>query len=398
MSIKDLLEETFPKLTIHQLTIDVSRLVQKIQLDMISTKKRSENYCVNFVIPEKEVLGIYNKIEPGLTELISNTFKKDWDVPSTALMVNSAYYHILLFTMLVGIKANNDSLAQHSLNLMNFRLYNGRRVSSIPHCDPAVMQYVLQNMMSKKFEAPKHETPFELITQYFTPTIFKKYKSYAQKDPVETKRIFQACFNRIRQIFRSDRVADLNTGEIKYRSGLQPLYFKAKEKNLKISTTISNSESGVESSLTSNAIEEDIDNITNYIVMNHQPAYPDEFIEFLKTQSSAQKVAIVKILTSMHSLTYTDSLREMLEFMFKRITLSNLCSPEFMNEVKNKIISSKHTVDVNRLKELCDIFLKIVFQKQFNIDYEKYSSTNRAQLRRIVMYGLAYNIQKYKCH
>jgi len=253
-------------------------------------------------------------------------------------------------------------------------------------------------MMSKKFEAPKHETPFELITQYFTPTIFKKYKSYAQKDPVETKRIFQACFNRIRQIFRFDRVADLNTGEIKYRSGLQPLYFKAKEKNLKISTTVSNSESGVESSLSSNAIEEDIDNITNYIVMNHQPVYPDEFIEFLKTQSSAQKTAIVKILTSMHSLTYTDSLREMLEFMFKRISLSNLCSSDFMTEVKNKIISSKHTSDVNRLKDLCDVFLKIIFQKQFNIDYDKYSSTNRAQLRRIIMYGLAYNIQKYKCH
>lgn len=131
MSIKDILEETFPKLNTQQLTVEISRLVQKIQLDMISTKKRSENYCVNFVIPEKEVLGIYNKIEPGLTERISNTFKKDWDVPSTALMVNSAYYHILLFTMLVGIKANNDSLAQHSLNLMNFRLYNGRRVSSI---------------------------------------------------------------------------------------------------------------------------------------------------------------------------------------------------------------------------------------------------------------------------
>jgi hypothetical protein len=398
MTIQSLLDETLTNLNIQQLSSDVFRLVQKIQLDMVSTKKRSENYCINFVIPEKEVLNIFNKIEPGLTDKINVNFKSDWNTPDTALMVNSAYYHVLLFIIIIGIKVSNDILAQNALNLLNFRLYNGRRVSSIPHCDPNVMLYVLQNMMSKKFEAPKHETPFELITQYFTPTIYKKYKSYIQRDVKESKRLFHACFNRIRQIFRSDRVADLNSGEIKYRSGLQPLYFKAKEKNLKISTTVSNSETGIETTLTSNSIEENIDSITNYIVMNHQPIYTDEFIDFLKTQSSAQKSAIQKILLSLHSLTYSDSIHEILEFMFKRISINIVCTPNFMDDIKNKIISSKHTADINKIKDISDLLLKTIFDKQFGIEFEKYSTTNRAQLRRIIIYGLAYNIQKYKCH
>jgi hypothetical protein len=262
------------------------------------------------------------------------------------------------------------------------------------------MQYVIQNMMSKKFLPTKHETPFELVTQHFTPTIYAKYKSYIQKDPKETKRLFEACFNRIRQIFRSDRVADLKNGEIKYRSGLQPLYFDAKERNLKVSTTVSNSETGIETSLTSHSIEEDIDSITNYIVMNHNPIYEEKFVEFLKSQSSAQKNSITQILTSLHSITYTDHLREILESIFRRVQLNNICSPSFMEEIQSKVVSSKHTPDVTRIKDICDRLLGDIMKNKFTnqYDYMQYSSTNRAQLRRIVIYGLGYNIQKYKCH
>jgi len=398
MSIQALLDETLPKINPQLLNSEIGKLVQKIQLDMISTKKRSENYCVNFVIPEKEVLGLFNKIEPGLTDKINLAFKKSWNIPDSVRMMNSAYYHILLFSILIGISTNTPTLSSNALNLLNFRMYNGRRFSSIPYCNPSTMQYVIQNMLSKKFEVTKHETPFELITQYFTPTILKKYTSYLQKDVNETKRLFQACFNRIRQIFRSDRVANLNSGEIKYRSGLQPLYFKASQSNLKVSTTVSDSETGIENSLTSNSIEEDIEGITNYIVMNHQPNYPDTLIDFLKTQSSAQKVAIIKIINKLHNLSYSDTIHEILQFMFRRINYSNICNKDFMLDIKNKIIASKHTSDVNRLKDLTDVLLKDIFTKVFNIDYEKYSSTNRAQLRRVIIYCLAHNIQKYKCH
>lgn len=400
MTIESTLNEVYTKVSIQQLTLEVQRLVQKIQIDMINSKKRADGYCVSIIIPEREVLNIFNNIEPGLTDTISTSFKSDWGLPKTVLMLNSPFYHILLFLILLGTKAHNDTLAKYAMNLMNFRLYNGRRVSSIPHCDSATMQYVLQNMMSKKFVCTKYETPFELITQYFTPTIYEKYKSYIQKDPKETKRLFEACFNRIRQIFRSNSVVDLNTGTKKYRSGLQPLYFDAKSRNLKVSTTVSNSDTGIDSSLTSHSIEEDIDSITNYIVMNHNPVYDEKFIDYLKSQSSAQKTSITQILNSLHTLNYTEHLREILESIFRRISLTTLCSPSFMDEIQSKVVSSKHTPDVNRIKDICDKLLIDIMKTKFATpyDYMQYSSTNRAQLRRIVIYGLAYNIQKYKCH
>lgn len=262
------------------------------------------------------------------------------------------------------------------------------------------MQYIIQNMMSKKFVCTKYETPFEMVTQYFTPTIITKYKSYVLKDSKEIKRVFDACFNRIRQIFRSDPVVDLNTGGTKYRSGIQPLYFEAKSKNLKISTTVSNSETGVETSLTSHSADEDIDSITNFIVMNHSPKYEDKFVDYIKTQSSAQKSSIIQILNSIHSIHYVEYIREILESIFRRVTINNICAPSFLDDIQTKIVASKHTPDVTRIKDICDKLLIEIMQTKFNppYDYMKYSSTNRAQLRRIVIYGIAHNMQKYKCN
>ena len=98
------------------------------------------------------------------------------------------------------------------------------------------MAYVVSNMMNKKYYANKYSTPLEMIVQWFVPTIYNKYKSNIISNSDETKRLFEQCFNRLRQIFRSNKVADLDTGGIKYTSGLQPLYFEAKQKGLKISS------------------------------------------------------------------------------------------------------------------------------------------------------------------
>lgn len=135
MTIDSVLVEIQPKVNPQQLTLELQRLVHKIQLDMINTKKRAENYCVSFIIPEREVLNIFNNIEPGLTDKISVSFKSDWNLPESVLMLNSPYYHILLFIILLGTRFHNDSMSKFALNLINFRLYNGRRVSSVPHCD-----------------------------------------------------------------------------------------------------------------------------------------------------------------------------------------------------------------------------------------------------------------------
>jgi hypothetical protein len=120
------LEQTKDGDFLNSIYLQLQKLVQKIQLDMISAKKRSEGYCVNFIIPEKEVLQLFNDLEPGLTNQISLAFKHTWNIPANVIMANSPYYHILLFIVLLGARLNNDNLAKQALNLLNFRMYNGR--------------------------------------------------------------------------------------------------------------------------------------------------------------------------------------------------------------------------------------------------------------------------------
>jgi hypothetical protein len=89
--------------------------------------------------------------------------------------------------------------------------------------------------------------------------------------------------------------------------------------------------------------------------------------------------------------------------MFRRIielTQQQICNPNFFKDIQSKVISSKHNPDVTRIKDICDKLLIDIMKTKFSkpYDYMSYSATNRAQLKRVIVYGIAYNIQKYKCH
>jgi len=357
-------------------------------------------YCISFNIPESDVLNIFNDFKPGFVKEINVAFIHDWELPSSSIMAASPYYHILLFIVLIGAKTGNDQLAQAALNLLNFRMYNGRKTSSIPYCDPATMAFVIQNM-NKKFICSKFDTPFEMLTNYFTPTIYTKYKSYLLKDSAETKRLFNASFSRLRQLFRSDGIIDLKTGKSIYRSGIQPLYYEAKNKNLKITTTSASSNSDISSSLSGSQLSDDIDSIVHSISMN-LPAYDQKFIDYVIDQSTAQKYNVIKILNSLHSLQYHDFIREICESIFRRIEdlkQNEICAETFYTLVQQRIISSKHNPDVNRIKDLCDKLLTDMLKTKIAIpvDYAVFKNTTRAKLRRCVILGVAYNIQKFRC-
>jgi hypothetical protein len=262
------------------------------------------------------------------------------------------------------------------------------------------MAYVVSNMMNKKYLPNKYSSPLEMIIQYFVPTIYTKYKPNIIANSDETKRLFEQCFNRLRQIFRSSKVADLDSGGIKYTSGLQPLYFDAKQKGLKISST--SGPNMAEEEEANGGFEDQVDNITNYIVMNSKPNYPVQFITFLKEQSKSQEKNIVIILEALHKMEYVDYTKELLELMFRRISgmsQQNVCSQSFFTEIQKRVISSKHNHEVNQIKAISDKLLQNIletkFQKKYN--YMGYSDTNRSQLRRIVIYMLSYNIQKFNC-
>jgi hypothetical protein len=293
-----------------------------------------------------------------------------------------------------------EPLAKQALTLMLFKLWNGRLKSSIPHCSPDTMHYVVSSIMNKKYLPNKYSTPLEMIQNYFVDTIYKKYKSYILSNSKETKRLFEASFNRLRQLFRSGAVADLDNGGQKYASGLQPLYFEAKKKGLKINTSRTSVD---DEEVSSSTFEDQVDNITNYIVMNPNPNYPKEFVDFLLQQSKSQEKNLKVILTSLHKMEYDEYIKELLTLIFRRISDLNqqsICSESFQSQIQKRIISSKHNHEVNQIKLIASKLLQDILQTKFSIPYNfmGYSDTNRSQLIRIVIYMLAYNIQKFNCN
>ena len=85
-------------------------------------------YCVSFVIPETDVLKVFDDFDTTLIAKLSKAFPETWLVPATAKMANSSYYQALLFICLVGAKIDNNELAKTALSLITFRLWNGRLI------------------------------------------------------------------------------------------------------------------------------------------------------------------------------------------------------------------------------------------------------------------------------
>lgn len=61
----------------RRLTITLQRLIHKIQLDVLDTKKKNDGYCVTFVIPERDIFHLFDEI--GITkDEINVAFSTQW--------------------------------------------------------------------------------------------------------------------------------------------------------------------------------------------------------------------------------------------------------------------------------------------------------------------------------
>jgi hypothetical protein len=320
-------------------------------------------------------------------------------------MYNDQYYHNLLLLIAHGMKGKNKQLVEAAQTLMMIKLWNGRSIGSIRFCDPDVMQYVTTQMMNRKSLPNKYANPFEMIITHFVPTLIKKYSPNILRDSGQTKILFNQSFNRLRQLFRSDAIPDKTSGAPRYRSGLQPLYFKAKEQGFRFSTMSAggSEDASVGDMLSSSGFDEQIESVTNYIIMNISPTYDKSFLDFVNSESTIKLATIEKVVKSIHSHKYIDEIREIVELTFSRLSdtpKQKFCSPNFMKDtIKRKIISSKHTPDVIQLKKIADVLLEKILEdkldKQFS--YSIWSNTQKSQWRRIIVYAIGYNIQKQVC-
>jgi hypothetical protein len=387
-----------------QFTVQLEKLVRKVRLDAVG--EFNKGFCMKFNVPKNEIIGIFGEVDSFGNDEINAAFIKQWEIPGVTFMYSDQYYHNLLLLINHGIKGKNKQLTEAAQLLMMIKLWNGRSIGSIKFCDPDVMQYVTTQMMNRKSLPNKYPNPFEMIVTHFVPTLLKKYSPNILRDSSQTKILFNQSFNRLRQLFRSDAIPDKATGAPRYRSGLQPLYFKAKEQGFRFSTmsATTGEDASITDALTSSGIEEQIESVTNYIIMNISPNYDKKFLDFVNDESTIKIGNIEKVIKAIHSHKYIDEVREIVELTFSRLgdtPKQKFCSPGFMKDViKKKIISSKHTSDVIQLKGIADSLLEKILadklDKQFS--YNIWSNTQKSQWRRIIVYAIGYNIQKQVCY
>ena len=190
------------------------------------------DYSSKFKIPNKNIYRLI--IYLGYTkQQLSTAFQKQWNYPKITLMHNDSYYHILTLICLYGARYNNGQLIKNALTLILFKFWNKIINKSFQYCDPLIMKYVIDNMLTKKHLTRKYSDPASLIMKYFTPTLMKKYVPMIKADSDRTKLFYMQWYVRIKQIFYQNFGPDLNdNGKSKARDGLAVIYYKTIEQQL----------------------------------------------------------------------------------------------------------------------------------------------------------------------
>lgn len=391
----------------QNIKLELSKITRIVYADAIT---QNTGYCMTFKIPEMQVYELLNLLNLD-KNTVKQTFIADWNVPSTSHMVTNVYYHTLLLLFAYGIRKKDETIQKNALTLILIKLWNGRRIKFIKYCNPDIMRYVIANL-NGKYNARKYESPMTVILQHFVPTLIKKYGERINRDPKATKTLFEQSWVRFTQTFISRKIVDLETGVKKARSGLAPLYYAASEQNLRISKAGSNvdavntdNEASHSDYYSSDDNDELISQITNNIVMNFNAisSYDKEFLKFLNEVTKVNSQSIEILLGGMHNIEYTEYIHEIIELMFKQLTGNlnpeNICSPNFINvTIKKRIISSKHSIIVTQLKNMVDMLLEKIFDKVVvYYKYSSYSLPRQGHLRKIIFYGIGYNMQKFIC-
>ena len=384
------------------------QLKTKLQKIVLNTYTASINrsdgfgYGSKFKIPNKEVYDLVDDL--GYTkEQLSTAFRTQWGYPKTATMYNDAYYHILVTICLYGARHNNDELIKNALTIGLFKIWNGRLSSAIRWCNQSIMKYVIANMLTGKHLTRKYSDPASLIMKYFTPTLMKKYVPMIKADSDRTKLFYMQWYVRINQIFYQNFTPDLNNkGKTKALSGLAVLYYKAAEQGLrsysqKIDSNIEDDMPSIDSFMTTHSDEELISNITTYITMNYSVNYDNKFKAFLKKESKINEMSINNILRGLHR-SDSDIIHDFITIIINILNLKGAAealSPSFFSIVKQKLISSKHTENIINLKKIAGIILTDILKTYMKINYNDFSDVRQSQLRKSLIYAIAYNIQKY---
>lgn len=365
-----------------------------------------EGYCFKFNLPLAAVNKLYSLLHLTTAE-VSDAFKNTWPVDAFKnAMYRDEYYHILLLIMYYGVKEDKKHFSENALLIIMLKIWNGRKTSLLPYCDKRIMKYVVANMCTNRHKFAKYDGPLSMLKDYFVPSILAKYHDRIKKGDIQV--VLSQAWGRIRQLFGFNNRTDIETGKKIAQGGILPLYIKAKEEGLAISSPnvqgMGDEDNGSPSfdqfATTSNR-DEIINTTCEYITMSPNTKYPPAYIEQLRQDTKVKASTIATLLASLHNYQFHDILHDMLSIILSRTNISekqNICEPDFMGNVKKNIISSKNNNDARKLQQLCDMLLDPIFKTNLGRDFRVHSNVNQIQLRKVIIYGIIYNLRKNICH
>lgn len=364
-----------------------------------------ENYCFKFAIKETAVLKLFTILNLSQDEVF-NTFESEWPTGTMKnRMYANPYYHILFVILLYALKTNDRKLAEQSLLVGLFRIWNGRKAELIPYCDKKIMKYVVSYMCTNRHEFSKHSSPLGLLRDYHVPKLLETYSVEILRDPsAKLYRLLAQMWSRIRQHFVQNMKTNIKTGKSEAQGGILPMYMKAKAEGLSISNpNISSKDEeqpGFDDYTTVSNYDEIASTVSDFITMNSNISYPPNFINKVNTKTTVGTKLIEIILKNMHNYQYHDIIHELIVIILNKtgvVDRTDVCSPTYYDEVDKNIIRSKNNTDSKKINTLSNDLLQMIFEKVLQKNLSDFSNTTHGNLRTIIMYGLVFNIQREVC-
>jgi hypothetical protein len=379
---------------------ELSRLISTTYTQAMNS---DEGYCYKFTIPTTAVMNLFTLLQLD-PKTVGNAFQADWKFPNNAIMYNDSYYQILLLLVYYGIKKNDDQMINNSLFLLLQKLWNGRKYAYIKYCDKRVMKYVVAHLVNKKHNVTKFDSPLALLKDYYVTTLMKKYRPEIAKDVYRLRQLFMQSWARIDQLFVFNPVIDAASGEKRAQGGLLPLYMKAKENGLFLTTpTIikgDDEETGFDQYSTIHNRDEIVTSTADFISMNAKAQYPNSFVMEINKATKVSAKVIETMLSALHNHKNYDMIHDALSIILSRTNVSDkndICNKDFMVNVKRNIISSKNTEEIRKMQKILNGLSSKIFKEDLMLDFDNYGKAQQMQICNVVLYGLIYNLKKHNC-
>jgi len=373
----------------------------------IQAMNSDASFCFIFSIKPKnhtDILKILNVSSHDVYDAFADMWGK---AVMTNHMHSDIYYQTFLFCLYIGIQSKRQKLIDNAMFSILIKLWNGRKSKFIPFCKPKIMQYIVQYMTNKKHFINQYNSPYDLIINYFIPSLLKKYVPYINDDySFGLKRIFEQGFSRIRQMFVSSNVTvNIKTGKKRSSGGILPLYKEAKKNNYSIDsiTVYKNDDQDTSYSdyITTDNISDIITVTVDNIISDPNYKYSNMFIKGLNIDLKVSIKSIEQILINLHNPELNDILYDIYTVILNKLgiqTKTEICQSGFSQEVKTKILGSKNNFHSNKIKSDVTNLLEIIFKKiNPEINIHTYSNLELIRLRKVIIRGLIYQLRNSIC-